>query len=318
MTAPKTTVDWLNFRNQGEVLQTLEAVRPLFGKHGFLLNLAHLPRGKDGFQQACSLRIADMVVGRLDFGGASQRGWVRTNVTGQGCEWIEDWEALEAVEALPKAEIKRLDLALTTWSGEVSHDRVEKAYEAGLFSSGGRPPNLQRILNSDPRAGETCYVGQRKDSDKFFRGYEKGFELASKMGTLGKTLTHIRGVGADGDPVMYRVEDIYRCEVELKAASRPIPWEVIGRRDQYFAGSYPFLAQLLPEAECDILMRCPDRAPQMDLMAALANCRVQYGATLHTALKALGGDYMAVWDKVCGDHDNEALLAAGVLLVDHA
>jgi DNA relaxase NicK len=254
------------------------------------------------------LRVHDLVVGRLDFGGESQRGWVRTNITGQGCEWVKDWDALEAVEALPSAEIKRLDVALTTWHGEVSHARVEAAHAAGLFCCGGRPPAMQRILNSDPRAGQTCNVGVRKASDKFFRGYEKGLELASKMGAAGREVECIDGC---------RVEDIYRCEVEFKAASRPLPWQVIEWRDQYFAGSYPFLAELLPDVQCDILMRRPERAPQLDLAAQLANVRVQYGATLYTALRAYHGDMTAVWDQIIGDHHNQALVDAGVLLVDH-
>lgn len=304
----KTTVDWLTFRTQGEVRQAAEALAPLFGTLGSDLHLEHLPRGRDGFQMASEILLADMRVGRLDFGGESQRGWVRCNLTGQGCEWVRDWAAVDAVEALPKCEVRRLDIALTTWNGEVDHERVEVAHAAGGFCSGGRPPDMQRILNSDPRAGRTCNIGKREKSDKFFRGYEKGLELAAKMGSLGKSITHI-----DGHPI----EDIYRCEVELKAASRPIPWDVIGRRDQYFAGSYPFLAELLPEVECDILMRRPERAPQSDLAAALENCRVQYGATLFTALAAYGGDFLRVWDQVVGDKHNDALLAAGVLLVEH-
>lgn len=308
MSAPKTTVDWLAFRTQGEVRETVEALAPLFGALGADLHLRHLERGKDGFQMASELRLADLRIGRLDFGGASQRGWVRCNLTGQGCEWVRDWGQVDAVEALPKAELKRADLALTTWDGEVTHERVEAAHAAGRFCSGGRPPEMQRILNSDPRAGQTCNVGNRKGADKFFRGYEKGLQLAAQMGALGRGVTHIDG---------HAIEDIYRCEVELKAANRPIPWDVIGRRDQYFAGSYPFLGELLPEVECDILMRNPERAPISDLAAALENCRVQYGATLFTALSAYGGDFLRVWDQVVGHQHNQALVDAGVLMVEH-
>lgn len=308
MTDQKTTVDWLTFRTQAEPRQALEALAPMFGALGGELNVQRLERGKDGFQSALEIRLAQATVGRFDFGGTSQRGWVRASLTGQGCEWVKDWEKVSELELLEKSEPRRLDLALTTWSGEVTHERIEHAHSAGRFCSGGRPPEMQRILNSDPRAGQTCNIGKREKADKFFRGYEKGLELASKMGSLGKSLTHIDG---------HRIEDIYRCEVELKAASRPIPWEVIGRRDQYFAGSYPFLADLLPEVECDILMRSPERAPIAHLASALENCRIQYGATLFTALAAHGGDFLRVWDQVVGDHHNEALLAAGVLLVEH-
>lgn len=308
MNIQKTTVDWLTFRTQAEPRDVLEAIAPMFGAMGGMVNTERLERAKDGFQSALQLRLADANIGRLDFGGESQRGWVRAILTGQGCEWVNDWEKVAGLEALEKAEPRRLDLALTTWDGEVTHERIELAHSAGRFASGGRPPEMQRILNSDPRAGQTCNIGKREKSDKFFRGYEKGLELASKMGSLGKAVTHIEG---------HAIEDIYRCEVELKAASRPIPWEVIGRRDQYFAGSYPFLAELLPEVECDILLRSPERAPIAHLAAALENCRIQYGATLFTALAAHGGDFMRVWDQVVGDKHNPALLAAGVLLCDH-
>ena len=308
MSIQKTTVDWLTFRTQAEPREALAALAPMFGTLAGDVNVQRLERAKDGFRSALQLRLADANIGRFDFGGEAQRGWVRVILTGQGCEWVTDWEKVAALEALERAEPRRLDLALTTWSGEVTHERVEQAHAAGRFCSGGRPPEMQRILNSDPRAGQTCNIGKREKSDKFFRGYEKGLELAAKMGSLGKSITHIDG---------HRIEDIYRCEVELKSASRPIPWEVIGRRDQYFAGSYPFLADLLPEVECDILMRSPERAPIAELDAALDNVRTQYGGTIYTALVAYSGDFMRVWDRIVGDHHNQALLAAGVLLVDH-
>lgn len=311
MNETKTTIDWLRFRTQAEVPAGLEALRGLFGDMGQYLGLEPLDRGADGFEQACRVQLGvhrggktGMTLGRVDFGGASQRGWVRWNIPGSGCEWVKDWTALDAVEALPAAEIRRADIALTTWKGEVGHDLVEAAHGSGLFTSGGRPPDLRQITSSNPRAGRTCYVGNR-ESDKFFRGYEKGFELAAKFPG---TCTHI-----DGCPV----EDIYRCEVELKAKASVIPWEVVERRDHYFAGCYPFLAELLPGMECDILMRRPERAPQTELLAALANCRVQYGATLFTALAAYHGDIFKVWDQIRGTEHNANLLAAGVLLVDH-
>ena len=64
-------------------------------------------------------------------------------------------------------------------------------------------------------------------------------------------------------------------------------------------------------------MRRAERAPQLDLAAALANVKLQYGSTLFTALAAYHGDIFRVWDQVLGDHHNEALLAAGVLEVEH-
>lgn len=307
MNTQKTTIDYLRFRAQAEPPAVLEALRPMFGTVGTHLKFRHLPRGAMGFQQASEIVIGDMALARLDFGGESQRGWVRAQMSGRACEWVQDWDAVEDVERLPDAQVRRLDIALTTWDGEISHDQVVKAHGEGRFKTGGRPPDLQQITSSNDRAGRTCYVGKRT-SDKFFRAYEKGFEMAGKIrGCPGQVLS------IDGHPV----EDIYRCEIELKAEGTSIGWDVIERRDQYFAGAYPFCADVLPGIEADILMRRKERAPQTDLAAALENCRIQFGPTLYTALRAFGGDMTAVWDKVVGDHHCEALLQAGVLLVDH-
>jgi DNA relaxase NicK len=305
MTTPKTSIDWLRFRTQAEPMEGLEALQGLYGELGGAVGLDDFRRGSDGFLTAATVNLSGMSLGRVDYGGESQRGWVRWNLTGKGCENVRDWDAIEAIEALPKAEVRRLDIALTTWHGQVGHDEVVAGHAAGRFRTSGRPPAMQTIMSTDPRAGRTCSVGKR-GSDKFFRGYEKGFELAAKwpMGDL----THI-----DGCPV----EGIYRCEVELQSESRPIPWETIERRDQYFAGAYPFCADVLPGVEADILSGRRERAPQFDLAAALANVRVQYGATLYTALAAYQGDMTAVWDLIVGDQHNQDLVAAGVLLVDH-
>jgi len=258
-----------------------------------------------GFQRGIQVKLADATLGRMDWGGESQRGWLRVDLPGKGCGFVNDWDALDQVEALPGAELRRLDIAMTTWDGEVTHDQVCQAHADGKFTI-RRPPNLQVITNSDPRAGRTCYVGSRT-ADKFFRAYEKGFELAAKLSFPGE-LTHIDG---------HAIEDIYRCELELKADASDIPWEAIERRDQYFAGAYPFCAEVLPGIEPDILQRRPEKAPQRELQAALANIRTQYGNALFTALTAYHGDIGAVWEKVCGSEHHRGMLEAGVLLVDH-
>lgn len=308
MTSQKTTVDWLRFRTQTEPREALEALRPMFGTVGSLLRLEHLQRGILGFQRAAQIVIGDMPIGRVDFGGESQRGWIRIDITGKGCEWVQEWDNLDQVEQLPNAAIRRLDLALTTWEGQVTHERVVQAHACGRFVTRGRPPALRQITSSDPKAGRTCEIGTRERSDKFMRCYEKGRELAGKVSRAG-----IEVLAIDGHPV----EDIYRCEVEFKAANTDIPWEVVERRDQYFTGAYPFCADVLPNVEADILQRRPQREPQMDLAAALENCRIQYGQTLFTALHAYHGDMGAVWDKIIGKAHSPSLLEAGVLLVDH-
>jgi len=305
----KTTVDWLRYRTKTEPYDILETMRPMFGDLGQYLTLKPLEKGILGFAQGSAILVADMPVGRMDFGGHSQRDWTRVDMTGKGCEWVKDWDQLRNVEALPDAQIRRLDIALTTWEGEISHDTVVQAHTAGRFITRGRPPVLSQVTSSDPRAGRTCYIGKREQSDKFMRCYEKGWEMVGKYeGRTPGEITHIDNKA---------VGDIYRCEVEFKAVNSDIPWEVVERRDQYFAGAYPFCADILPNVEADILMRRPERDPQLELLAVLDSCRVQFGPSLFTALKSYHGDIGAVWDKVVGNHDNKRLVEAGVLLVDH-
>lgn len=307
MNPQKTSIDWLRFRVQAEPRDVLQALKPMFPEVGQWLRLNHQNHGLLGFQQGAQIVASDMVVGRMDYGGESQKGWVRVDIPGKGCEWM-DFADVSPLEELPSSQIRRLDVALTTWDGEVGHDQVVKAHQEGRFITRGRPPSLTQITSTDERAGRTCYIGQRERSDKFARCYEKGFEMLAKAGRLPGLCTHIDG---------HRIEDIYRCEIELKANNTDIPWEVIERRDQYFAGSYPFFGDVLPGVESDILLRRPERAIQADLAAALENCRIQFGPTLYTALMAYQGDMTAVWDKVVGKTHSQALIEAGVLLVEH-
>lgn len=305
---PKTSIDWFRFRVKEEPKTVLEALRPMFGGLGRAMALKPLPGALRGYQQAAAITSDDLVLGRMDYGGDSQLGWCRVDVPGTGCEWVSDWTQAQAVEDM-NGQLRRVDVALTTWRGEITHERVVEAHKLGRFTI-RRPPELQEILSSDPCAGRTCNIGTRKGSDKFMRCYEKGWQM---LANLPRSIDRERITAVDGFPP----GDIYRCEVEFKAATKDIPWELIERHDEYFAGAYPFCADILPGITPDVLQRRPERTAQTSLALALENCRIQFGPTLYTALTAYGGDIHAIWDKVVGRTHNQALLESGVLLVDH-
>lgn len=305
MTAPRTEVDWLRFRVRGGPWDGLDAMRGLFGQLGPRLTLGTATRGMLGFQQGRQILLADVAVGRVDYGGESQRGWARFDIPGSGCAWVQDWDAVQDIEAMPEAELRRVDIALTTYQREVTHERVVDAHAAGRFITRGRPPVLEQRLFSEHSRGRTCYIGTREGSEKFGRFYEKGRQLAEQSS---RHPTHI-----DGFPV----DDIYRCEIEFKVQSRPIPWEIVERRDQYFAGAYPFCADVLPGCEADILKGRAERHAQASLADALHNVRTQFGAVLFTAMHAYEGDISAVWERIVGEKHCRALVEAGVLMTDH-
>ena len=219
-----------------------------------------------------------------------------------------DWDrAQEACCELADFESRRVDIALDTKQREVTHDKVLQAYRSGQFQTCGRPPKLSQILPEDPQDGRTIYIGDRTQG-KFLRAYEKGYELTKDV--RAKTGMDISKV--DGVPVA----DLYRLELELKPKVAPLPVDLIERRDEYFSGAYPYLREVI-QVEPEIFRPSRERGPQRDMEAALAHIRHQYGTTLFTALAAHAGDVGAVWDKIVGSKHNHALLAKGVLLVEH-
>jgi phage replication initiation protein len=298
----RTKVDWLAGRARVNPGALMPALVPVFGHFGQFVRIEQRSRGWMGYECSADLRVMDMTAGMVAWGGDHQRGWAHVSITGQGCDWVPDWDAAQdSLSSLDQWEPRRVDIALDTFKRETSHEDMLAAYRAGGFTTRGRPPKCQQIIGEDPADGRTIYVGSRT-SDKFLRGYEKGLQLARPGAT------HIDGVP---------VEDWYRVECEFKAKEGPLPQDIIDRRDQYLAGAYPYLQTLLADVEPEILVNLRERIPQLDLAAALEQVRTQYGRTLFTALVAYGGDFGAVWSKVVGTEHSLDLVRAGVLLVDH-
>ena len=85
-----TTIDWLRFRTQGELGEALEAVKAMYGGLGECVAFGDHQRGALGFQHAMPIKLADVALGRIDWGGDSQRGWARVDLTGKGCSFVQD------------------------------------------------------------------------------------------------------------------------------------------------------------------------------------------------------------------------------------
>lgn len=306
----KTTIDWLTFRCQNNAHVAFDLLLPAFGTCAEIVTFSAGSDPKDGWLRAAEIMCGrDIVLGRVDYEGASQKGWVRFILTGEGCAWVQDWGHIAKLGALlENADIRRLDVALTTYDGEINHEMVVAAHEAGEFQAGaGRPPVRRTIESSDPRAGKTVYVGKR-ECFKFFRAYEKGFEMLKDVRRGREDITHI---GGD------RVENIYRLEVELKAVDKVIPWDSVIDRDAVFAGAYPFCARMAGLAQGRVLKALPSFKPVVALDRALDNCRVSYGAILRTALEALDGDKLELINRVISERHSDALVRAGVLTCVH-
>lgn len=301
-----TTIDWLGYRSLDTPGACLEALRAAYGTDGHLLKVTPQKHGKNGYERSNVLSLDDFVIGDMSFGGDAMRGWVWVEITGKGCQWVPDWKRCEdEISNLAHFQYKRVDIALDTFKREVTHETVIQAHTDGHFTTGGKPPSMRQILPGDPQDGRTVYVGKR-NQPKFLRAYEKGFESVKNLPKplMADTI--------DGVPIA----DWYRLELELKAKNKPLPGDLIDKRDQYFAGAYPYLQSVL-DVEPQVLKLSRDKGPQRALDDMLEIIRAQYGSTLFTALVAHHGDIGAVWEKIIGTKHNQRLLEEGVLLVAH-
>ena len=297
--------------DRAQILEALGAIYgPVYGKPQIEnVSAAH------GFESAATVIVGGVKAGWWAWGGDSQRGRSYLDITGVGCGLVSDWKtAQEALWSLPRASVKRCDIAADFYRGEVTYEDTLEAYRAGKFQRGGRPPSMHQRLPDSEDEGRTIYVGKR-EAAVFFRGYEKGKKEFQSMRPKDRDLL--------GSPSLvtcstsgvepYVMANWYRLELELKGRKAPLPEDIIERRDQYFAGAYPYLAEVLPDVDAQILVT-PKQIGIANVEAALEHIRQQYGRTLFTALTVFEGDFLAVWDRIVGKEHSPRLIEAGALL----
>ena len=313
----KTKIDYLRFRFTASPFQALEVVRSAVGfVTPDLVDLGGSEKGKDGWQHRRPIILGgDQILGYVDYGGESQRGWSRWDMSGAGCSFVDRWDLL--AQSLPSigGELRRVDVALDFFDGEVGHDSVLAAYEAGAFCRGGRPPKMRKVEGSCPTDGRTIYIGSR-ESSKFIRCYEKGWEMVAK----GKVP---EGLKAGIESVYFRrgvpshPRDYYRLEVELKAVDRLfLPLDVLVNPDSYFSGAAPYFADLVSVAPSRPLEPPTDVQQVLTVSSSMDHCSRAYGG-LFRALVELYGDDQAtkakLFDALCSDRPSDRLVKSGCL-----
>lgn len=304
----KTTIDYLAFRTKHDPFKVLESLKPVFGTAGDMLTLETGGKGVDGWMYSADMMLADIKIGTMDYGGENQRGWTRCTMPGHGCEWVQEWEKVGQVGEDLESEIRRLDIALTTYRREVTYGDVLLAHASGEFKQkgGGPNPKMKTIESTDPMAGNTAYIGLRT-ADKMLRCYEKGKESLKALGASQRALvTHYQG---------FAIEDVFRVELELKAKETFIPWTVIDRRDDVFAGAYPFCARLMVDAIEWRMQKLPDFKPRASLAKSIENCRNSYGGHIRAAFMFFGGDHQKVLEMLMSEDPARSMVEAGLLTI---
>lgn len=321
-----TSIDYYAYRSKSTLGSVRKALQATFA--GAPGPLAIVPRksGWRGYERSYSVFIEDVPVGLVAEGGEHQRGWSYVGITGTGCNWVKNWDrAQEAASELDGYSVKRVDIAYDTFDTSKGFDATLEAYRHGGFNTGGRPPKCEPMKPERFEDSAIIRIGNR-ERDKYYRGYEKGKEqLGPQISAVAdredfditEWASHGTALIQGGKVVHERTLDWFRHEIELKPKSGPLPEDVIDRRDQYFAGAYPYLGTLLKDVDAQAFTVRRDVSQKLALAVSLESLRLQWGNTLYTALEAYEGDVGAVWELIVGKKHCQALIEAGVLLVDH-
>ena len=268
-TRPNAFVDWLSFTVADDHFpRTLDWVRALASYLGVPeLMHAEPERGVAGFTHSAALLILRegevVTVGKIAWGGESQRGRTYISLAGSLCARVKDWQPMVLILSVCTARITRVDLAHDDLAGVHSVDQATRWYDEGNFNAGGRNPtcSLRGDWKEVSGSGRTFYVGN-KTHGKLLRVYEKGKQL--------------------GDPSSPWV----RWEVEFHNRDRWIPYEVLTQPAPFLAGAFPALSFV---SEVQLPIRTQRKAVQASLEHLVRNLSQSYGKTIN-ALRLQGLD----------------------------
>ena len=318
MTGQKTFVDWFRFRTKSDYQQIFDALKPCFTAGFDCLVLGHQEAGKDGWQLRRSLRFADEYIGAIDYGGDSQRGWLRVDINGSGSKWLIPDRAALLVDVLDDAEIKRLDIALDVFDGSVTKETALFQHASGGFDRGGRRPSKE--MYDKYESGFTFYVGSRSSS-RYIRIYCKGAELLKNCKAA--DLAFIRSnpnLEISWDDFHKSTIDQYvRLEVEFKPKDGFIvPWTALTQSDAFFAGVGPYLASMVDSSPVRIQSMPSALAAQLSMYASMEHARIGYGKVIRTRLMQIGDtveNRLKIFDELVSDEPSQRLVALGILSI---
>lgn len=253
-------------------------------------------RGWQGYPFSAQIVCKGETVGLLAWGAPHGRNFV--SLSGAGCKHWTDYhiELVHNVLIETKARITRIDYALDFHYGEVSYDDCEAALAAGEFSlkGAGRKPSVDRISSqgSYGNKGRTLYVGSTQSSKRICM-YEKGLEQFGKLPAVwleNQTELDVVNYRVDGSVGCIgdvSVVDWLRAEVRYSNSDRDLDignYEMLLRRDEYFAGAYPFCARVIGLTDgLRPALRLTETEAEIEKMKL--NMRNSYGSLVHSLLK---------------------------------
>lgn len=212
--------------------------------------------------------------GLIAYGGEKQRGTFHVELNATACAHISAWHSVQQWGESIGAKITRVDLAHDDMEAKnVSIEIARAWYEAGEFTSNGRPPDAHLIDDMGSGKGKTLYIGARTNG-KLLRVYEKGRQL--------------------GDPSSPWV----RVELELHNKKTFIPWGILTTPATYLAGGYPCLAYLSAEQD---KIRTITKSVEITIESMIRHLRMTGGKSFNVLRQVHGGDDTALLNTITRD-----------------
>lgn len=271
-------IDWLAFTitpppeaAHAPIPWLLPQLFDVFGLPAFLAQTTG--KGWNGYKQRVNLG-ENSEYGLIAFGGDKQRGTVHVELNASACAHISNWHTVQQWGESLGAKITRVDLAHDDMKAETVSIAIARAwYDAGEFTTSGRPPDAHMIDDMGSGKGKTLYIGARANG-KLLRVYEKGRQL-----------------GDVSSPWV-------RVELELRNKGRVIPWVVLTTPTTYLAGGYPCLAFL---ATIQDKIRTITKAVQITIESIKQYLRMAGGKSFNVLRQVYAGDDTALLDAITRD-----------------
>lgn len=235
--------------------------------------------GRNFYQSSYTL---EHNAGLICIGG--QNDTIMVVINGTGCSYGKDgWKVhLHAWLSLyaPMAKITRVDIAYDLIDTEFDIYWFDKQDDLGRFTRYSRKPKVEKRGNWKRPNGKglTLYIGSR-DSAKFCRIYEKGKQL--------------------GDPNSNWI----RVEVEVKASTVFIPFDVLLEPEKFFIACYPCFADFV-----DLVTPRKFEVVQKDALITFKNAieitKNQFGRYLYAFREIYQDDKMLL--DILTDIDNKS------------
>jgi DNA relaxase NicK len=306
----KTKLDFLAFTTSVDV----ETGKLLLESIWQFLTYTRNSKGMYGYPDSYSITCDGVPYGVLCTG--AKHGRHLFSMTGEACSRLNDLDIQYAHAALTMdgmdVRLSRVDICLDVFGG-VTWDHARRHYDLGHFMrpKAMRNPELKEIgVSCDGKnKGRTMQVGKRS-GHVVGRIYEKGLEVYAKLPEHLRLLSEERE-DAHHEPVIY-ADDWLRLEVEYKRdGDRELTFDMLLDRDGYFAGSFPYFADVLGVSD-GIRPKGVKKQVNVDLLAMIENAKRSYGSLVHS-LTELGFTPQDVVQHLSSGRNNDKLVKSGLL-----